>query len=122
VAEFSGEPRAFYLDEGIPYSAARIGRNLGLDVVAASEAGATPRPDREHLATAAADERVLVTYNRNDFIEETRDAFAAGKQHFGVLILTHKLPGDGARIAHALVRWAAERPPLQPYGIDFLSD
>lgn len=113
--------RRFYLDEDVPTSAARIGRELGLDVVAAAEAGPIPRPDPEHLAAAAAAGRTVVTYNRDDFIEATRDAFAAGKPHAGVLVLTHKLPRDGARVAHALARWCAERPPLQPYGIDFLS-
>lgn len=113
---------AFYLDEDVPHSAAKIGRDLGLDVVSAREVGPIPRPDAEHLTAAAAAGRIVVTYNRNDFIALTHDAFAAGKPHTGVLILTRKLPRDGARIAHALVRWAAARGTLQPYEIDFLSD
>ena len=111
----------FSLDEDVPPSAAEIGRALGLDVVSAREVGPTPRPDPEHLAAAAGDRRVVATYNRDDFIEATRDAFAAGKPHAGVLILTRKLPRDGARIAHALKRWGDTAEPLQPYGIDFLS-
>jgi predicted nuclease of predicted toxin-antitoxin system len=116
----------FYLDEDVPAGAAEVARGLGLDVVSAREVGPTPQPDGVHLALAAAQGRIVVSYNRDDFIELTRDAFAAGRPHAGVLILTHKLPRDGARVAHALLRWAAgaaERfgPPLQPYLVDFLS-
>ena len=114
----------FYLDEDVPPTAA----GLGLDAVSAYHAGPVPRPDAEHLAAAAADGRVVVTYNRDDFLACTRDAFAAGWPHAGVVILTRKLPRDPARVAHALVRWAERAaatygpPPLQPYPVDFVSD
>ena len=114
-------PARFYLDEDVPHSAAEIDRGLGLDAVSAYHVGPTPRPDAEHLDAAARDGRIVVTYNRNDFIEVTRDAFAAGKPHGGVLILTRKLPRDPARVAHALARWTEARGTLGPYEIDFLS-
>lgn len=116
----------FYLDEDVPKGAAVVGVGLGLDIVSAYHVGPTPRADSEHLATAAADGRIVVTYNRNDFIQCTHDAFAAGRPHAGVLILTRKLPRDPARVAHALARWAVRAastfgpPPLQPYTIDFV--
>jgi hypothetical protein len=116
----TGVPR-FYLDEDIPHSAAEIGRGLGLDVVAAAERGLNAVPDGVHLAAAASEGRVMVTYNRDDFLAETRDAFALGRPHAGVLILTWKLPRQAAPIAHALARWAADHGPMQPYTVDFLS-
>lgn len=69
----------------------------------------------------------MVTYNRDDFILATRDAFAMGLPHAGVLILTRKLPREPARIGHALERWVRARRttgrwPMQSYEIDFLSD
>lgn len=111
----------FYLDEDLPYTAATVARSLGVDVIAAVEHGPTPRPDGEHLREAAAQGRIVVTYNRNDFIEETRDAFAAGKPHAGVLILTYRFPRDPGRIARALQRWSEANGPMQPYEIQFLS-
>jgi predicted nuclease of predicted toxin-antitoxin system len=111
----------FYLDEDLPYTAATVARSLGVDAIAAVEHGPTPRPDGEHLQEAAAQGRIVVTYNRNDFIEETRDAFAAGKPHAGVLILTYRLPRDPWQIARALHRWGEERGPMQPYESQFLS-
>jgi uncharacterized protein DUF5615 len=121
VSETEDALPSFHLDEDIPHLAAKVGRGLGLDVVSAMEAGPTPRPDAEHLAAAAAAGRILVSYNRDDFLGATHDAFAAGKPHTGVLILTRELPRDAARIAHALLRWASGARRLQPYEIDFLS-
>jgi hypothetical protein len=117
----------FYLDEDVPHETARIGFALGLDILPARDAQRSlPQDDDVHLHAAASDQRVMVTYNRDDFIRATRDAFAAGLPHSGLLILTRKLPRDPGRIAHALSRWAERRTkaghwPLQSYEIDFLS-
>jgi hypothetical protein len=117
----------FYLDEDVPHGAAGIGLALGLDIIAAKDVQPSlPQDDPVHLQTAALDGRVMVTYNRDDFILATRDAFAAGLPHAGVLILTRKLPRDPARVAHALDRWVKERRasggwPMQSCEVDFLS-
>jgi len=115
------ESRRFYLDEDVPPAAARIGRELGLDVVAVAEVGHLGWPDVEHLAWAAAQQRIVVTYNRDDFVELTRAALAAGKPHAGVLVVVSSVPRQGAAVAHALQRFSAGRPPLQAYEIQFLS-
>jgi predicted nuclease of predicted toxin-antitoxin system len=110
----------FYLDEDLPPSAAEAARRMGLDAVAAREVGPTPRPEPVHLAAAAADGRTVVTYNRNDFIEATRSAFAVGAPHRGVIILT-RLPRDPGRIARVLRDWVdAQEGPLPDYAILFL--
>jgi hypothetical protein len=117
----------FYLDEDIPHTSAEVGAALGLDVLAARDARSSlPQEDPVHLRSAAEDGRIMVTYNRDDFLVATRDAFAASSAHAGLLILTHRLPRDPARIAHALARWAEERRshgrwPMQEYEVDFLS-
>jgi hypothetical protein len=117
----------FYLDEDIPYDAAGVGSTLGLDIVAVRDAHESlARDDHVHLRTAARDRRIMVTYNRDDFLKATRDSFALGEPHAGLLILTHKLPRDAVHIAHALARWVERRRaegawPLQEYEVDFLS-
>jgi predicted nuclease of predicted toxin-antitoxin system len=117
------EPAAhrFYLDEDVPPAAAIIARAMGLDVVAATEVGPLPRTDPEHIALAAADKRAVVTYNRNDFQRFTKDCFAAGRPHAGVLVVVRSIPRDAAAVAHALQTWCAGRLPLQPYEIQYLS-
>jgi hypothetical protein len=120
-------PARFYLDEDVPRGAAEVGRALGLDVGAARDVQRSlPQDDEVHLNSAAAAGRIMVTSNRNDFILATRDAFAAGLPHCGLLILTRKLPRDPARVAHALDRWVAARKadgswPMQSFEIHFLS-
>lgn len=121
-------PARLYLDEDVPHGAAFVGRGLGLDVIAARDAHPSlPQDDPTHLRTAALDSRVMVTYNRDDFILATREAFAAGLPHAGLLSLTRKLPRDPSRVAHALHRWVAARResggwPMQSCEVDFLSD
>jgi hypothetical protein len=123
-----GDPTArFYLDEDIPPAAASAGAALGLDIVAARDAQPLlPQDDVLHLHTAGRQQRVLVTYNRNDFLLATRDAFTTGAPHAGLVILTHRLPRDPGRIAGALVAWVRRRRkdgawPMQPYEMAFLS-
>lgn len=117
----------FYLDEDVPHSCVEVGSALGLDLRAAKDAQRSlPQDDALHLRTAAEDRRIMVTYNRDDFLAATRDAFTANAPHAGLLILTRRLPRDPARIVHALLRWiegreAAGTWPLQPYEVDFLS-
>lgn len=118
----------FYLDEDVPHGAAGVGAALGLDVVAAKDAQPSlPQDDPVHLAAAARDHRIMVTYNRDDFLAATRDAFQSNAPHAGLLILTRKLPRSPARVAHALERWVAQRReegswPMQPFEVAFLSD
>jgi hypothetical protein len=127
VASTAPDVPRFYLDEDIPYAAAAIGSSLGLDIVATKDANQSlPQDDAAHLRTAARDRRVMVTYNRDDFLAATRDAFASAAPHAGLLILTHKLPRDAGRLARALAGWVASRRaddtwPLQEYEVDFLS-
>jgi len=117
----------FYLDEDVPHAAADFGAGLGLDVLPAKEAQRSlPQDDSVHLDRAARDRRIMVTYNRNDFLLATRDAFGSGRPHAGLLILTRKLPRDPHRVAHALARWVEQRKeqgawPMQAYEVDFLS-
>lgn len=116
----------FYLDEDVPHGAAQIGAALGMDVVAARDAHPSlPQDDPVHLMTAARDHRIMVTYNRNDFLAATREAFQSDAPHAGLLILTRRLPRDPARVAHALERWVAKRKeegcwPMQRFEVDFL--
>jgi len=117
----------FYLDEDVPHTTAVVGAALGLDILAARDAQPSlPQDDTLHLETAARDRRIMVTYNRDDFLVATRAAFATSSPHAGLLVLTRKLPRDPERIAHALRRWAEKRRaeggwPMQEYEVDFLS-
>lgn len=98
----------FYLDEDVGPRVAAVARGLGLDVIATQEIGRAGQSDHDQLRFAAGEQRILVTFNRNDFIRWSIEFFRGGLPHAGVLILSRSLPRDQPeRIAHALAGWAA---------------
>lgn len=118
----------YLLDEDVNPAVSEAARALDLDVVSVHEIERTgvAFPDDVQLRFAAAEERIMVTRNRDDFIRLTRDFFQAGEAHFGVLVIPHTLPNrDPGRIARALKRWHDGRPAEpgpEPYIIDFLGE
>ena len=98
----------FLLDEDLPPEVAVIARGLGLDAVSVHELGRQGLKDDDHLQHAAAEERVFVTRNRDDFVRWTAEFFARQESHYGILIVTRRLPNTRpAAIAHAFGEWAA---------------
>jgi len=118
----------YLLDEDVHPAVSETARALSLDVVSVHEIERTgvAFPDDAQLSFAAAEERIMVTRNRDDFIRLTRDFFHAGEPHCGVLVVPHTLPNkDPGRIARALKRWNDARPVEagpEPYIIDFLGE
>ena len=111
----------YLLDEDVNPAVSTAARALDLDVVSVHGIDRTgvAFPDDAQLRFAAAERRVMVTRNRDDFIRLTRELFQAGEAHFGVLIVPHTLPNkDPGRIARALRRWHDGRPAAsdpEPY-------
>jgi predicted nuclease of predicted toxin-antitoxin system len=98
----------YLLDEDATPEVAVIARNLGLDAVSVHEIGRRALPDEEQFAFAATEGRILVTRNRNDFIELVASAFAAGRPCPGVLVVSRSISASPpSLVAHALSRWHA---------------
>ena len=112
----------FLLDEDLSPAVAEVARALGLDVVSVHEIDRRGMLDEDQLRYSAAEDRIFVTRNRDDFIRLTIAFFQTGETHAGLLIVPRSLPNHRPeRIAHALKRWA-ERPGAPgSYFIDFLS-
>ncbi len=114
----------YLLDEDIHPLTAEIARGLGLDVVSVHEIGRLMLPDYEQLEYAARQKRVMVTRNRDDFIQLTLAFFRGRQPHAGILIVPHTQPNrDPEKMAYALRRWhdaRRERAGLAPYTIDLL--
>lgn len=119
----------FLLDEDVNPAVAEIGRGLGLDVVGVHEIQRNGFDDELQLRYAAADNRIFVTRNRDNFITLTVDFFHAGHAHAGTLgcLSSHiasRMNNQPAHLAHVLHRWherlAGDAPSLQ-YAIDFLT-
>ena len=113
----------YYLDEDLDPAIAVAGRTLGVDVVSAHECGARGLTDEEQLARAAAEQRCIVTYNRDDFIAVTRRTYDKEEPHYGVLIVPPQVRySQPSGIAKALAAHAAHfgTQDYSPYTIDFL--
>jgi predicted nuclease of predicted toxin-antitoxin system len=121
----AGVEARFLLDEDLNPTAAEVARGLGLDVVSVHEIDRLGLSDEEQLRFAAAEGRILVTRNRDDFLALTTEFFRRGAPHRGVLIVTAGLPNNRPeRLAHALARWTRERGDhlhTITYYADFLS-
>lgn len=101
----------FFLDEDLPPSVAEIARNQGLDVTTVQEEERHGLSDPEQLKYAASQGRVMVTRNRNDFLDLTKQAFQTNSPHHGVLIVTRSLPSRRPeRLAAALLRHLTDSP------------
>lgn len=112
----------FLLDEDLNPAIAEIARGLGLDVLSVHEINRRGFVDEEQLRFSAAEERIFLTRNRDDFIQLTLRFFQTGDPHAGLLIVPHSLPNHRPeRIAHALKRWHDRAGDPGPYFIDFLS-
>jgi len=114
---------AFLLDEDLPPAAARVARALGVDAVSVHELGRTGHTDEEHLVFASVRRMIMVTRNRDDFVELTKRAFATNQPHHGVLVVGRRTPNtDPKRIAHASAAWARRYEGHDPGTgfIDFL--
>ena len=112
-----------YLDEDISPKISVILRKKGMDAVSAHETGMLETSDEEQLSFAAAEGRVKVTRNRDDFITLTVQFFEALKQHKGLIIVPHTIPGsEFSKLAALLVKFSKDYPQgLEPYTIEFLS-
>lgn len=118
----------FLLDENIHPSVAETAWEQDVDVVSVIELRRRGRSDREQLAFAAEQDRVLVTRNRGDYLHWTREFYHGGLPHSGVLLVGEGLPNDQPEaLARALGRWARahsfvgeDEIPFGAYHVDFL--
>jgi hypothetical protein len=100
-----------YLDEDISPKVSAILRKRGIDAVSAHEAGMLEVSDEEQLAFAAADDRVMVTRNRDDFITLAVQFFHDLRPHKGLIIVPPTNPGpEFSKLAILLANFSKNAP------------
>ncbi len=110
----------YVVDEDLATGIARIGRQIGLDIVSVHEIDREGWTDVEQLVQAAVEGRCIIRRNRDEFIAFTVRFAAEGRPHAGVLIVQGALREAGpAAIAHALVAFERARGSLST---EYLSD
>lgn len=74
----------FYSNENLPFAIVKALREFGYDVLTSLEAGNANQgiPDEEVLAYATANNRIVITLNRDDFIALHR----SGVHHSGIIV------------------------------------
>jgi uncharacterized protein with PIN domain len=110
-----------YLDEDSGRaSLARELRFRGADVVTAIEAGMAQKTDEEQLHWAAANSRVVYSFNRGDFYGLHTAWLKTGRSHSGIVLSRQGLSvGEQMR---RLLRVVAERSPDEMRNhVEFLS-
>lgn len=81
-----------YLDEDVSVLVARLLEARGFDVTTARDEKMLGKDDPEQLAFAVSQGRCLITHNRLHFEELHKEYLAAGSEHFGIVISTHRSP------------------------------
>jgi predicted nuclease of predicted toxin-antitoxin system len=111
------KPR-FLLDEQLSLRLAEAAGRAGLDVTAVSGSDLEGVDDRTVLLAAAAQERILVTYDIRDFSRLMRDLVSGGVTPRGMLLIHPKSfrPDDLRGIRRALISMAdrIERGEVNP--------
>lgn len=75
-----------YLDEDVSTLAATMLRAEGFDAVSAHEVGTSGWTDERQLGYAAAEGRVLFSYNARHFDQIAKAAADANQRHAGILV------------------------------------
>ena len=96
-------------------------RLRGADVQTALEAGLVAQPDREHLAHAAREGRVLYTFNVGDFMRLHGEYLSAGRAHAGVIFGDPQRFGVGEQMRRLLRIIALRSAEELRGGYEFLS-
>ena len=118
----------FLLDENIHPRVAESAWEDDVDVVSVVDLRRRGRTDRDQLAFAAEQNRVMVTRNRADYLHLTGEFYHAGLPHAGVLLVGDGMPNDQPEmLARSLRRWAQahsyaedEEVSFGAYHVDFL--
>jgi DNA-binding transcriptional MerR regulator len=97
-------------------------RARGVDLETAYEAGMIEREDHEHLTYAAAQGRVIYTFNIGDFCRLHADVLAAGKGHTGIVVCQQQRYGVGEQMRRLLKLIAAKTAEEMHNQFQFLSD
>jgi len=98
-----------YVDENMHILIPHYLRVRGFDAINARDAGMRGKPDRDQLEFSTANERVIVTHDRFDFLALHIEWLDAGRVHYGILLSGMRPPAEIARrIADLLNRLTAD--------------
>ena len=86
-----------YLDEDVDVLIADLLRARGFKATTTQEAGQLGSGDEDQLIYAINQQKTFFTHNRDDFERVAEEYFAAGKEHYGIIIGVRRQPYEIAR-------------------------
>lgn len=114
-------PRLYFDEDSLDQALIRALKARGLDVESALTAGMRRRSDRDQLAYATEQGRVLCSYNVGDFCRIHRVLMAAGGEHAGLILTQQHRFAIGEHLRR-LLRLAAAIPAEEMRNrLEFLS-
>lgn len=81
-----------YLDEDINVLIAEIVRSRNFESLTVTEAGRKGKSDSEQLEFATENGYAILTHNRVDYEDLAKEYFAAGKNHYGIIVAARRAP------------------------------
>ena len=112
--------RLYFDEDSARHSLARELRFRGADVVTAIETGMAQKTDEEQLEWAAANARVLYSFNRGDFYDLHTVWLKAGRSHSGIILSRQGL-SVGEQMRRLLRLVAAKSAEEMRNRVEFLS-
>ena len=89
----------FYLDEdSVEKSLITAFRNAGLDVVTVTDVDRQSYSDEEQLIWATEQERVIYSYNRQDFCRLHNEFLVTERSHAGIILLQQQRYSIGQKL------------------------
>ena len=99
-----------FLDEDVDLIIADMLRSHGFEVETTQGVGRKGMSDADQLAFASDKQMLIVTHNRDDYIELVREWFEAGKEHYGVISAVQRPPNEVViRLMNLLERFTADQ-------------
>ena len=113
----------FYLDEDISPRVTEILRKHGIDCVSAHDIGMVGSSDGDQFAEAVSRKAAIVTRNRDDFITLTVQAFENLSPHYGLVVVSHSIPGSDFRLMASMLAKCAKKNPgrMGAYTTEFIT-
>lgn len=100
---------AVYVDENMHVLVSSYLRTRGFEAINARDAGMRGKPDRVQFEFAIANERVIATHDRIDFLELHDEWLTSSRAHYGIILTSVRPPAEIARrIADLLNRLTAD--------------
>jgi hypothetical protein len=112
--------RLYFDEDSARHSLARELRCRGADVVTAIEAGMAQKTDEEQLEWAAANSRVVYSFNRGDFLGLHTAWLSTGRSHAGIILSRQGL-SVGEQMRRLLRLVAAKTADEMRNQVEFLS-